>query len=157
MRCPASRRATRRKPGPRDEEVQPLFRGSLQPDVTFFGFDLDPTLAAGDPGWYFVIQQQPTEPRFGFESRSTSALRRTSARRAPPAGHALPRQHAMGAQLGAHGGRDPRSGRCAWRSTPASCINVSARRATMAHADCFLPSGDLTTTDGRARRHRRRN
>ncbi len=45
----------------------PLFRGALEPDLSFFGFDLDVAEAIGNPGWYFVLQQQPTEPRFGFD------------------------------------------------------------------------------------------
>jgi hypothetical protein len=48
-------------------EKAPLFRGSLEPDDSFFGFDLDANEAIGNPGWYFVLQQQPTEPRFGFD------------------------------------------------------------------------------------------
>lgn len=57
----------RRPPEGPGEEKTPLFRGSLEPDVSFFGFDLDPVDAVGNPGWYFVLQQQPTEPRFGFD------------------------------------------------------------------------------------------
>jgi hypothetical protein len=52
------------------EERYPLFRGSAPPDVTFFGFDLTETAARGtttDPGWFFVIQQQPGEPNFGLD------------------------------------------------------------------------------------------
>lgn len=56
------------------EERHPLFRGSLDPDVTFFGFDLTAADVRGvdDPqspnqGWYFVFQEQPTEPRFGLD------------------------------------------------------------------------------------------
>ena len=61
----------RRPSGP---PVQPIFRGTLDPDVTFFGFNLsvreakgtdDPSL--GDPGYFFAIQQQPFEPRFGLD------------------------------------------------------------------------------------------
>jgi hypothetical protein len=59
---------------PTDEERYPLFRGTLEPDVTFVGFDLDEDEARGDPepengrpGWFMVIQQQPTEPRFGLD------------------------------------------------------------------------------------------
>ena len=55
-------------------ERYPLFRGTLPPDVTFFGFDLTeaearggPRASGGAPGWFFVFQQQPSEPRFGFE------------------------------------------------------------------------------------------
>ena len=54
------------------DELPPLFRGTLKPDVTFLGFDLTRDQALGktpkDPeGWFFVIQQQPTEPRFGLD------------------------------------------------------------------------------------------
>ncbi|MEZ5330379.1 MAG: tachylectin-related carbohydrate-binding protein [Verrucomicrobiales bacterium] len=54
-------------PGP-EHERHPLFRGTLKPDVTFLGFDLTEQEAIGDPGWFFVIQQQPTEPRFGMDA-----------------------------------------------------------------------------------------
>ena len=52
------------------EQKQPLFRGTLTPDVTFFGFDLDAATASGDggdEGWFFVFEPPPSEPRFGFE------------------------------------------------------------------------------------------
>jgi hypothetical protein len=55
------------------EEKHPIFRGTLKPDVTFFGFELTADEARGgtgylgDPGWFFVLQEQPTEPRFGFD------------------------------------------------------------------------------------------
>jgi len=54
-------------PEPQDERP-PLFRGALKPDVTFLGFDLKLEDAVADPGWFFVIQQQPTEPRFGMDA-----------------------------------------------------------------------------------------
>ena len=45
----------------------PVLGGFLDPDVTFFGFNLrDVDLDQGN-GWFFVLQQQPTEPRFGFD------------------------------------------------------------------------------------------
>jgi hypothetical protein len=68
------------------DEVPPSFRGSLPPDVSFFGFDLTvkdvigddpdtdgaPSLGSGagttpKPGYFIVIQEQPTEPRFGID------------------------------------------------------------------------------------------
>ena len=52
------------------EEKVPLFRGRIDPDITFLGFDLTEAAARGDandPGWFFVIQEQPTAPRFGFD------------------------------------------------------------------------------------------
>ena len=56
---------------PKDER-HPLFRGTLKPDVTFLGFNLSDAEALGKPptdpnGWFFVIQQQPTEPCFGLD------------------------------------------------------------------------------------------
>jgi hypothetical protein len=52
--------------------VYPSFRGKIGTDVTFFGFTIsdpfgvaDPT--ANRPGWYFVIEEHLTEPRFGLE------------------------------------------------------------------------------------------
>jgi hypothetical protein len=61
------------KPALSSQERYPLFRGSLEPDVMFFGFNLTPAAARGtntptDPGWFFVIQQPPTEPRFGVDA-----------------------------------------------------------------------------------------
>jgi hypothetical protein len=49
------------------DERHPLFRGTLEPDVTFVGFDLERDDAIADPGWFFVLQQQPAEPRFGMD------------------------------------------------------------------------------------------
>lgn len=56
------------------EEKHPLFRGTLAPDITFIGFDLDdhearghPDPDQGRPGYFLVIQQQPTQPRFGLD------------------------------------------------------------------------------------------
>src|SRR5262249_37751396 len=56
------------------EERYPLFRGVFEPDVAFFGFNLSASQARGggpngDPGWFFIIQQHPTEPRFGLDVR----------------------------------------------------------------------------------------
>ena len=48
-------------------ESFPIFRGTLEPDVTFLGFNLAPKDALAGDGWFFVIQQQPTEPRFGLD------------------------------------------------------------------------------------------
>lgn len=55
---------------PQPEELYPLFRGALEPDMVFLGFDLTEDVArggAGQPGYYFVLQEQPAEPRFGLD------------------------------------------------------------------------------------------
>jgi hypothetical protein len=60
------------------EEKYPLFRATLPPNVTLIGFDLSAEEAKGGPtpgrgqrdpgpGWFFVFQQQHTEPRFGLD------------------------------------------------------------------------------------------
>ncbi|WP_254532750.1 hypothetical protein [Natrinema gelatinilyticum] len=51
----------------------PIFRGTLDPDITFLGFDLTPEDAFGtttqkdDLGWFFVLEEPPGEPRFGLD------------------------------------------------------------------------------------------
>jgi len=48
----------------------PAFRGDMKPDVSFFGFDISPAAAVGSDGTaghYIVIQEHPTEPRFGLD------------------------------------------------------------------------------------------
>ena len=59
------------------DEKLPLFRGRIDPDITFLGFDLTETEARGttnDPGWFFVIQEQPTAPRFGMDETRDGPL-----------------------------------------------------------------------------------
>ena len=57
-----------------DEQKFPVFEGRLEPDISFFGFDLLPEDVRGDPdpqadqGWYFMLQEQPTEPVFGLDA-----------------------------------------------------------------------------------------
>jgi len=55
----------------------PLYEAKVDPDITFFGFDLTATEARGGtgdeegdedrPGWFFVIKERPGEPRFGLD------------------------------------------------------------------------------------------
>lgn len=55
----------------------PLYEAKVDPDITFFGFDLTATEAQGGtgdeegdedrPGWFFVIKERPGEPRFGLD------------------------------------------------------------------------------------------
>jgi hypothetical protein len=48
----------------------PIFSGRLDPDLSFFGFDLQPDDARGGDGhgegWFFVLAEHPSEPRFGL-------------------------------------------------------------------------------------------
>ncbi|MEZ0387662.1 MAG: hypothetical protein ACAI34_11375 [Verrucomicrobium sp.] len=57
------------------EERHPLFTGRLDPDVSFFGFKLKVDEAKGTDGgqgWFFVLQEQPSEPRFGLDVASSA-------------------------------------------------------------------------------------
>jgi IPT/TIG domain len=62
-------------------EVYPAYRGTLEPDLTYFGFPLTVEEALGGPnsayapnGVFFVFQQLPGEPRFGLESSPVSPV-----------------------------------------------------------------------------------
>lgn len=53
---------------------EPLFKAEIDPDLRFLGFNLTASEARGspdiddaDPGWFFVIQERPGEPRFGLD------------------------------------------------------------------------------------------
>jgi len=55
-------------------EKYPIYRGTLPPDTTFLGFEVDLNEAIGDnsrtedkPGWFIVIQQPHSEPHFGLD------------------------------------------------------------------------------------------
>ena len=56
----------------------PIFSGALPPDVLFLGFDLTAEAARGssgdqanpDQGWFFVIEEQASEPGFGLDEAS---------------------------------------------------------------------------------------
>jgi hypothetical protein len=58
------------------DERQPIFSGSMDPDVAFFGFDVATDDAIGNGtaaslGYYVVIQEHPTAPRFGLQNGAT--------------------------------------------------------------------------------------
>jgi PKD domain len=72
---PAAAGTTKNEPAlvldPTAPELYPLYRGTLAPDLTFFGFALTAAQARGDAthplGWFFVFQQRPGQARFGLE------------------------------------------------------------------------------------------
>src|SRR5206468_7151871 len=56
--------------------VFPVITGSLSPDVTFFGFLLSQAevkSSATSEGYYFVLEQRLSEPRFGIDEQSNTA------------------------------------------------------------------------------------
>jgi hypothetical protein len=55
-------------------DLPPIFSGRINPDVLLFGFPLTAPVArgaatrtAGDAGYFFVLREQPTAPRFGLD------------------------------------------------------------------------------------------
>ena len=68
--------SNRRPSTDKAKELYPVFRGTLDPDATFLAFNLSEqaargsTATTGHPGWFFVFQQLPTEPRFGLDASS---------------------------------------------------------------------------------------
>lgn len=61
-------------------QAWPLFSGVLEPDGCFFGFRLTvPQVKgadnpAGDPGWFFVLQEHSSEARFGLDEAAPDQL-----------------------------------------------------------------------------------
>jgi hypothetical protein len=55
---------------PPPPDIFPIFNGAMEPDLSFFGFPLTPAAAIGsgsNPGYFVVIQEHPTAPRFGLD------------------------------------------------------------------------------------------
>ena len=57
-----------------EQKKYPVFEGRLEPDIAFFGFDLLPeevrgdTDPAQDQGWYFMLEEQSSDPIFGLDA-----------------------------------------------------------------------------------------
>ena len=52
--------------------LQPQFTASMPPDLRLFGFALSPITAIASPGWFFVLQEQASETRFGCQQTAPS-------------------------------------------------------------------------------------
>jgi hypothetical protein len=65
-------------PVPHDVE-EACFRGALDPDTLFVGFEktssevIGDRAGGGDPGWLFAIEEQPAAPRFGLDDPARGA------------------------------------------------------------------------------------
>lgn len=67
---------------PRSKVLTPLYEAKVDPDISFFGFDLTVAQAKGgtganpddDPGWFFVIKERPGEPRFGLDGEQQPTI-----------------------------------------------------------------------------------
>jgi hypothetical protein len=74
-------------------DIFPIFDGKMEPDINFVGFPITPAAAVGsggNPGYFVVIQEHPTEPRFGLDASVSTTLGATKSHlaigTAPPAG-----------------------------------------------------------------------
>lgn len=55
-------------PSSDDADIErPVFAGLIDPDISFFGFDLTEDDIRDGTGWFFALQEQITEPRFGLD------------------------------------------------------------------------------------------
>ena len=86
------------------DKSYPAFRGTMEPDLYFFGFDLTVDQLTGQAadgttttGHYIVIQEQPTEPRFGLDVGTDTGAAMPPA----PGRRSAARCAAAGAELGA--------------------------------------------------------
>ncbi|MGH9969404.1 MAG: hypothetical protein ACREBG_16610 [Pyrinomonadaceae bacterium] len=66
---------------PAQKIKEPIFKAEIEPDIRFLGFDLTVRVAKGsanrqdnNPGWFFVLQERPGEPRFGLDNLSGEPL-----------------------------------------------------------------------------------
>lgn len=61
-------------------EVYPIFRIGRAPDITMLGFALTKDQLrgtdgpSGSAGWFFVLQEQPSAPRFGLDVAASGAF-----------------------------------------------------------------------------------
>jgi hypothetical protein len=59
-------------------QTHPVFYALLEPDIAFYGFELTPDDVRNDPSLYFVLQEQPGEPKFADEATNRDANKYTS-------------------------------------------------------------------------------
>jgi hypothetical protein len=55
-------------------EKYPIFNALIGPDVAFYGFDIPVSDARGNPGWFFVLAEQPGEPKFAAASGTSPGV-----------------------------------------------------------------------------------
>jgi hypothetical protein len=77
-------KGTRAAPGSTVERAgRPVFAGRLSPDLHFVGFDMTAAQLAADH-WWFVLEQQLTAPRFGFDLDAVPAGEHVDVATLPP-------------------------------------------------------------------------
>ena len=72
---------------PQANVKEPVFKAQIEPDVRFIGFDLTASVAKGDPappagdddagnpGWFFCLQERPGETRFGLDITDATPMK----------------------------------------------------------------------------------
>lgn len=125
------------------EERTPIFRGELPPDTTFVGFTLTESEVRADPGWFFVLEEQFTQPRFGADvaNGAPAAITRWSDLSwghftATPVGRYLPVAAAPAAVTGANVAGGP-----AWGTSAAAMAAITLQQPVriMVHASQMIP------------------
>jgi hypothetical protein len=151
----------------------PLFVARLTADVTVFGFDLEVDRARGstnprsdNPGYFFVLEQQPGSPRFGLDAK-----RPKRAGTAPGSWTNLSWSHLVekeaplpsfidvtGPSWLASAGALPSNsddlgpkGGDIWGDDAAAMARITFQRLVrvLVHADTMLPEANATTKDGK--------
>jgi hypothetical protein len=144
--------AGRRSPG--EETKLPTVQVALSGDTRVWGFDLDPGEAVGGdppgpPGWYVVLAEHPTNPRFGLEATAADTLEKLPGWSDLSWEHLAAEDLDRGRFLRARGplaGRHPvQTGGLAWGADAAHVAAISLRRAfrVARHASTLISTEDL--------------
>ena len=60
-----------------EDPVYPIFDAMIGEDTAFYGFDLTEAQVRADNRWYFVLEEQPGEPKFAEEDTDREAIHYT--------------------------------------------------------------------------------
>ncbi|MET0790711.1 MAG: hypothetical protein ABW061_04260, partial [Polyangiaceae bacterium] len=60
------------------KQEHPVFYALLEPDVAFYGFMLTEQDIRSDLSWYFVLQEQPGDPKFADEASNRASTKTTN-------------------------------------------------------------------------------
>jgi hypothetical protein len=60
------------------DQRHPVFQGILGGDIACYGFELTKSEVRGSPGWFFVLQEHPSEPKFNQLAPSGEVYARPS-------------------------------------------------------------------------------
>jgi hypothetical protein len=133
----------------------PLFTGNLGPGIRFFGFDLDEETARGSsdpprhPGYFFVFEEQPHAPRFGFDAPDSDLVGTVpDSWTSMSWSHLVPRRGKGQAPTFVDLDARPQLETAVdktWGDYSAAMANIAFQRPVrmLVHADCMLPAPSL--------------